>query len=483
MLEAMPLIQNRGLWVQHVQTKPYGHQLPYAVPVITWELYEPLPEAIHIGDGNLLVVRGMAESTGPLDKIWVEINGRRIKSSPVAPFSSRHENGKEIRRYRIVVIEPVTEEGRINVSLIGARPGGGETRSFVGSIDVLKGNGRDPVTVEWQSESPKVAICMATYNPPMELFYRQLQSIREQTHGNWICIVTDDSTDDYTRYVREAVAKDGRFIYHQNPKRLGFYLNFERAMQLVPTDAEFVVLADQDDYWYPDKIDTLLAAVDGKSLAYSDCHIVNEDGGMIHPSFWGGNRRNNFTDLPTLHIANTVTGAASLFRADLLDKILPLPQRVLDSYHDQWIALVARLTSGIAYVERPLYGYTQHGANVIGHNVNDAPGTLVYLREVYRYRKTAWLSFLNSMREGEKNFAWPVRNTVMARILLMRLDPEPEDRRVLQQFARYLTSLPMTARQRLAAAREKRCTFNLEGYMLHASWSVRLLSALARLRG
>ncbi len=40
--------------------------------------------------------------------------------------------------------------------------------------------------------APLIAICMATYNPPLDLLERQLDSIRAQTHGNWVCIISDD---------------------------------------------------------------------------------------------------------------------------------------------------------------------------------------------------------------------------------------------------------------------------------------------------
>ena len=33
------------------------------------------------------------------------------------------------------------------------------------------------------SAGPLVAVCMATYEPPMDLFERQVESIRSQTHA------------------------------------------------------------------------------------------------------------------------------------------------------------------------------------------------------------------------------------------------------------------------------------------------------------
>ncbi len=66
-------------------------------------------------------------------------------------------------------------------------------------------------------------------------------------------------------------------------------------------------------------------------------------------------------------MANSVTGAASLFPRRLLDYALPFPPRQFTHFHDHWVALTARSLGEIAFVDRPLYDYTQHGDAVIGH--------------------------------------------------------------------------------------------------------------------
>src|SRR5918994_662506 len=94
--------------------------------------------------------------------------------------------------------------------------------------------------------------------------------------------------------------------------------------------------------------------------------VVDASGRASSQTFWQG-RRNNYTNLASLLLANTVTGAASLFRRELLDLVLPFPPQVGRSFHDQWIASVALATGRIAYVDRPLYDYVQHGGASLGH--------------------------------------------------------------------------------------------------------------------
>jgi glycosyltransferase involved in cell wall biosynthesis len=216
-------------------------------------------------------------------------------------------------------------------------------------------------------QPPLVAICMATFDPDPLLLERQIASIREQTHGSWICLISDDgSSAERFELLRGLEAEDPRFSVSRSERRRGFYGNFERALGMVPAETAFVALADQDDRWYPEKLEALLGAIGTAQLVYSDVRIVDEAGQRISDTFWNG-RRNNYTDLASLLLSNTVTGAASLFRRELLELALPFPEPVADAFHDQWIASVALATGSLAYVDRPLYDYVQHGAAARGH--------------------------------------------------------------------------------------------------------------------
>jgi glycosyltransferase involved in cell wall biosynthesis len=216
-------------------------------------------------------------------------------------------------------------------------------------------------------KGPLVAICMATYEPPVDLFRRQLDSIRSQTHRNWVCVVSDDCTSP-GRFaaMTEELEGDPRFVISRSPRRLGFYANFERALTLAPRAADFVAMADQDDLWHADKLQTLLGALNGAQLVYSDARIVTPGGELVSDTYWA-ERTNNHTDLSSLLMANSVTGAASLFPRELLDRALPFPPGQFSHFHDHWVALTALSLGDIEFVDRPLYDYVQHGGAVLGH--------------------------------------------------------------------------------------------------------------------
>lgn len=300
-------------------------------------------------------------------------------------------------------------------------------------------------------DGPLVAICMATYDPPDDLLERQLASLRAQTHRNWVCVISDDrSRDERFAALLRAVGDDPRFVVSRSEKRLGFYANFERALELAPAEARFVALADQDDTWHADKIETLLGAIGSSRLVYSDARIVARDGAVVADTFWS-TRRNNHSDLLSQLVANAVTGAASLFPRDLLDDALPFPPGPWRNFHDHWLGVVALSTGAIAYVDRPLYDYVQHATATIGH---EAANRMLSLRDRWatlradgRDRVALWRGHY---------FGDALRLIALAETVLVRAgDRMPRHkRRALRRFQRAERSPVVVARLFARGARE-----------------------------
>jgi len=211
---------------------------------------------------------------------------------------------------------------------------------------------------------------MATFSPDLAYFNQQIASLKKQDYGDWICIVSDDASPEVCRRQMEAaIGDDVRFLCNWHRSNVGFYRNFERALQAVPATARFVALCDQDDVWYPEKLSQLVAALERDPqamIAYSDMRIVDDEGKLISNTFWS-NRRNNWNDIGLMLVTNSVTGAASLFRRELLTVALPFPGGEGDRYHDHVLACAALATGRIAYLDKPLYDYRQHQGNVLGY--------------------------------------------------------------------------------------------------------------------
>ncbi len=294
---------------------------------------------------------------------------------------------------------------------------------------------------------PSIAVCMATFEPALELFERQFESIHRQTHRDFICIISDDgSSPAVADAIERRCAADQRFRLIRNADRLGYYLNFERCLAHVPPDTTFVALSDQDDVWHNDKLEALVRAMQTErvKLAYADMAIVSSAGEVIAPSYWT-DRPNNFTDLGSLLLTNSVTGAASLFRRELLEFVLPFPNAPGPVFHDHWIACVALTVGEIAFVERPLHDYVQHAGNVIGRH-EPLPGELKggLANALKRLLRNPRLRLRNTVGNARSYYEVDVvAREVFARTLSERLQGlvDAEDAKTVSHVAEMSTSL------------------------------------------
>jgi glycosyltransferase involved in cell wall biosynthesis len=288
------------------------------------------------------------------------------------PDSSRDP---ELRSYRsgFWAMIPIPAQGRPGLLefRVEAELAGGRTAiAPLGTISVVEPPPPAQGGSRGSARLPLIAICMATFNPDIELFRTQVESIRAQTDRNWICLISDDRSDpDRFEAIAETVGGDHRFVLSRAERHLSFYRNFERALRMVPADAELVALCDHDDRWYPDKLESLRDAIGSAELAYSDLRRVDAEGRVRAETLWQG-RRNNSTNLASLLISNTVVGASCLFRRRVIERALPFPDGPGWDFHDHWLALVAMALGDVVSVDRPLYDYVQHPGAVLGRTAS-----------------------------------------------------------------------------------------------------------------
>ncbi len=248
----------------------------------------------------------------------------------------------------------------------------------------------------------RVGIALAAYNPPPAVFAEQLKSIQIQTHTDWICWITLDSSlsplkDDPSL---RPYFEDSRFQWSENAIRLGHKKNFEHAMNLAAADASIQAIAcsDQDDIWYPTKLQRCveeLSKIGPNALVHTDMHVLNSDGTTANQTAWEIEKRgvHNAT-VETLLIRNVVAGCAMLIDANLVRKWPTIPDAF--EYHDHWYAVVAAAHTGAHPIYEPLYAYRQHGGNVVG--VSPFLGVLNIPKE-----KRSPIEILKKLRRGSEH--------------------------------------------------------------------------------
>lgn len=214
-------------------------------------------------------------------------------------------------------------------------------------------------------ERKMISIAMATYNGE-KYISQQLDSILRQTVADFELVICDDvsldATFDILKLYKE---KDSRIKIFRNEKNLGFKKNFEKAISLCT--GEYIALSDQDDIWTENHLEILLNAMNDNVLACSNVEFIDSSGVRLHirlkaKDYWvSPNSEKQFLQL--LH-NNYVQGCTAIFRSEILQRILPIPESA--EYHDYWIAFMASLVGHIAYIPASLVLYRRHEETITG---------------------------------------------------------------------------------------------------------------------
>lgn len=206
------------------------------------------------------------------------------------------------------------------------------------------------------SSNISITVCLASYNGS-EYIRVQLDSILKQLPSSAEVIISDDGSTDSTVAVINKIP-DPRIKLLTGNKFSSPVLNFQNALQYAT--GEYIFLSDQDDVWLPDKVKIMTEALEnGAQLVISDARIVDENLNVIHDSFFAA--RDSHTGFLKNLLKNRFAGCTMAFRADLLKKALPFPEKI--HMHDWWLNLVAHLTGRVEMIEKPLILYRRHGAN------------------------------------------------------------------------------------------------------------------------
>lgn len=204
-----------------------------------------------------------------------------------------------------------------------------------------------------------ISVCIATYNGEKYL-EEQLNSILPQMNSEDELIISDDGSKDATvDIIKRYTTQDQRIKFFKGPGK-GVIANFEFAIN--QSQGDFIFLADQDDVWLPEKVQTILDFFqkhDEINLVISDLVIVNEKLEVIEESYFDYRK----VKLGTFQniLKNNYIGAGMAFRGLLKKEILPIPDKI--PMHDMWFGLIADSNKTSAMIPQKLVLYRRHDCN------------------------------------------------------------------------------------------------------------------------
>ena len=218
-----------------------------------------------------------------------------------------------------------------------------------------------------------ISVCLASYNGE-KYIKEQVDSILSQLDSNDELIVSDDGSKDRTLEILQEYHDSRIKIYNHSytgkSNRVGDIVscNFENALKYAKGD--YIFLSDQDDIWLPNKVTTMVNALEYASVACSNAWLLttgNVDE-CTKKLYEGRNPLRNY-----VLKAGKYYGCCIAFRKECLDYLLPFPSPM--PLHDTWIGLLPEIVGGAVFIDEPLIYYRRHGENLSG---GKSPNSLFY---------------------------------------------------------------------------------------------------------
>lgn len=186
---------------------------------------------------------------------------------------------------------------------------------------------------------------MATYNGEQYL-PEQIDSILAQSYPVYELIIQDDCSTDGTADVVRRYMETYPFIHlFINERNVGYNENFRRAAMLATGD--FVALSDQDDIWFPQKLERQVAAIGDCEMCFSN----TLDGETLESSVMSFDR---CPTLETIIWGNQVSGHTMLCRREFVQNPTNWGCDDFDTYYDHILTLHALIDSSVVKVDEPL---------------------------------------------------------------------------------------------------------------------------------
>ncbi|MEO6396598.1 MAG: glycosyltransferase family 2 protein [Devosia sp.] len=238
---------------------------------------------------------------------------------------------------------------------------------------------------------PSVLVLIATYNG-LRFLPQQLESIHGQSIGPIDLLISDDGSQDGTStYLAAYRARwtRGRAVLTKGPGQLNPAANFRHLILGAYPEADFVAYSDQDDVWFPEKLEIAtghLAGAEGPALFCSRTALIDVDGKEIGMSALQA-RPPAFRNALVQSIAG---GNTMVMNSAALRLMQEACRRTSFASHDWWTYQVVAGAGGkVIYSSNPTVFYRQHDENAVGANLGWR-ARFVRLKSLAKGRYRGW---------------------------------------------------------------------------------------------
>lgn len=215
------------------------------------------------------------------------------------------------------------------------------------------------------SENPVFTVIISTYNRK-DMLPRAIESVLNQTFGNFELLVIDNGSTDGTGTVVGAL-KDPRIRYVKNPEPTSS-CDGPRNMGIEMARGKYVAFLDDDDTWYPERLEKVKKAFDAHPEVAAVCHnekrnFKGKTDKLLAYGPWSEDIHERL-----LYEGNCLSSCATTVKTETLRSLGGIDTRAeytAAGDYDLWL----RMTSGgakIYFIEEPLgeFGFTGSNRSV-----------------------------------------------------------------------------------------------------------------------
>lgn len=238
----------------------------------------------------------------------------------------------------------------------------------------------------------KVAIVLGFYDG-YKFINKQLQSIFDQTHKNFIIFIADDNSKEKLSLeklnINEINKKKIRVVFRN--KNIGYAQNFLNTLVSIDGYFDYYAFSDQDDIWHREKLEKAINSLEEyphnhANLYGSRTELIGESEEIKLGKSIEFKKSPSFQNALTQSIFG---GNTMVFNRKAFDLICSsnINQKIIA--HDWWCYQIISGAGGNIFYDKNIYlKYRQHTNNLIGSNVSLKDKWLRFCKVANGYFKT-----------------------------------------------------------------------------------------------
>lgn len=221
-------------------------------------------------------------------------------------------------------------------------------------------NKQVPTCQEGILSQPRVTVIMPCYNGGAYLV-RTIESVLAQSYKNYHFIAGNDGSTDNTAGILATYADSITIVDHPDHGNHGQAATYNLCLKQV--DTEYIAFIDNDDLWHPNKLQTMVEAMDGLpdvGLMYSNGNVIDDNDRFLYPFLRDSHRETNATGAILLD-CYIRTPSAVVVRSTVLRAAGAFTEGIIPD-HDMWIRM--KELAPFSYLDKKLFSYRVHGGQL-----------------------------------------------------------------------------------------------------------------------